>query len=253
MLPVAVKSFLRASFFEFQAPLPLATSYVRDLQEYWGLRAHSNDELIGAGRDLARVLSSYEFAVQQNTELRDQVDRLDALLALPPMPNFRYEHARVVSRDSAGWWQRLTIRKGRNYNIPLGAPVVFSGGIVGRIAEVHAFTSVVEMVSSPTFRIAATVQGDTRPMSYQGTVNHAFGTAEGTVEFVPVDIFANASAPQHLVTSGLGGVFPPGLYLGTVTKLEPSTDGLFKSGEVDLDPRLDALTEVTVLVPQPAP
>lgn len=252
VLPVALKSFLRASFFEFQAPVPLATSYVRDLQEYWGLRAHSNDELISAGRDLARVLASYEFAVQQNSQLRDQVERLEGLLRLPPLPNFRYEHARVVTRDYAGWWQRITIRKGRNYGIPVGAPVVFTGGVVGRIAEVHAYTSVVELTSSPTFRIAATVEGDTRPMSYQGGVNTTFGSARGTVEFVPVDIFASAAAPKRLVTSGLGGVFPPGLFLGTITKLEPSTDGLFKSGDVDLDQRLDALTEVTVLVPQAA-
>jgi rod shape-determining protein MreC len=51
------------------------------------------------------------------------------------------------------------------------------------------------------------------------------------------------------VTSGLGGVFPAGLTLGTVTKVEPSTDGLFKTGNVQLDPNLASLTEVTVLVP----
>ena len=51
------------------------------------------------------------------------------------------------------------------------------------------------------------------------------------------------------MTSGLGGVFPPGLTIGDITSLEPSADGLFKSGEVKLDPRLGTLTEVTVLVP----
>jgi rod shape-determining protein MreC len=54
---------------------------------------------------------------------------------------------------------------------------------------------------------------------------------------------------KRLVTSGLGGVFPPGLRLGTVTKLQRSSDGLFQSGEVQLDERLGSLTEVTVLVP----
>jgi rod shape-determining protein MreC len=44
-------------------------------------------------------------------------------------------------------------------------------------------------------------------------------------------------------------VFPPGLAIGEITRLEPSADGLFKSGEVALDPRLSTLTEVTVLIP----
>ena len=51
------------------------------------------------------------------------------------------------------------------------------------------------------------------------------------------------------MTSGLGGVFPPGLYLGEITNLDPSPDGLFKLGDVALDERLGSLTEVTVLVP----
>ena len=50
-----------------------------------------------------------------------------------------------------------------------------------------------------------------------------------------------------------GGVFPGGLTLGMVTKVEPSTDGLFKNGEVQLDPNLSSLTEVTVLVPLDQP
>jgi rod shape-determining protein MreC len=44
-------------------------------------------------------------------------------------------------------------------------------------------------------------------------------------------------------------VFPAGLTIGYVSRLEASTDGLFQSGEVSLDPRLSELTEVTVLVP----
>jgi rod shape-determining protein MreC len=47
----------------------------------------------------------------------------------------------------------------------------------------------------------------------------------------------------------LGGVFPPNLTIGYLTSVEPSTDGLFKSGEVRLDRSLSDLTEVTVLVP----
>lgn len=249
VLPVALQSFTRASFFEFTAPLTVAASYARDLQEYWSLRLHSNRELIEAGRDLARLNASYSLSVQQNAELQAEVQRLENLLKLPSYVNYRPEPARIARRDFSGWWQRLLIRKGRNFGIPLGAPVVFSGGVVGRVTEVHAYTAVVELISSPTIRIAAIVEGDDRPISFQGGINPTFGSPKATIEFVPLDVFASPGSPKRLITSGLGGVFPGGLTLGMVTKVEPSTDGLFKTGEVELDPNLAALTEVTVLVP----
>jgi rod shape-determining protein MreC len=174
---------------------------------------------------------------------------LESLLRMPPITGYRFEHARIVRRDFSGWWQRMVIRKGKNFGIPVGAPVVFSGGVVGRVTEVFAYTSVVELIGSPNVRIAGAIEGDNRPLSFQGGINTTFGPPSGVIEFVPLDVFASASAPKRLVTSGQGGVFPGGLTLGTVTKVEPSPDGLFKNGEVQLDPNLASLTEVTVLVP----
>lgn len=249
IVPVAIKTFTRASFFELTAPVSVAASYARDLQEYWSLRLHSNSDLVEAGRDLARLNASYAFSVQQNATLRDEVSRLENLLKLPSQTNYRTESARVARRDFSAWWQRMVLRKGRNYNIPIGAPVVFSGGVVGRISQVYAYTSVVEMISSPAVRLAAVIEGDDRPMSFQGGVNRTFGPAFGSIEFVPLDVFATPATPKRLVTSGLGGVFPAGLTIGMVTKVEPSPDGLFKNGDVQLDPNLSNLTEVAILVP----
>jgi len=248
-VPVIVKTFTRASFFELQAPLTVAASYARDLKDYWSLRLHSNSELIEAGRDLARLNASYEESVQQNLSLQAEIGRLEELLRLPAYNDYRAEHARVVRRDFSGWWQRIVIRKGRNFGIPVGAPVIFSGGVVGRVTEVYAYTAVVELISSPGVRLAAVVEGETQPISFQGGINATFDPPKGVIEFVPLNVFASAAMPKRLVTSGLGGVFPPGLNLGTVTKVEPSLDGLYKNGEVQLDPRLASLTEVTVLVP----
>jgi len=248
-LPLAVKTFTRATFFELTAPVEFAASYARDLQEYWTLRLHSKDELITAGRDLARLNASYEVAAAENSELRAEIARLETLLRLPSFSDYRYVHARVARRDFSGWWQRIVIRNEKGAGIPLGAPVIFSGGVVGRVSEVHLTTAVVELISSPSLRLAGVVEGDSRPISFQGGVNPTFGPPLGIVEFVPLDIIASPNSPKRLVTSGLGGVFPPGLTLGTITHVELGSDGLFKSGEVKLDDRLGSLTEVTVLVP----
>ena len=132
IVPVVVKTFARATFFELQAPISVAASYARDLQDYWTLRLHSNDELIEAGRDLARLNATYEESVQQNTNLQAEITRLEDLLKLPPYASYRSEYARVVRRDFSGWWQRLVILKGKNFGIPVGAPVIFSGAISTR-------------------------------------------------------------------------------------------------------------------------
>ena len=249
LLPLVLKTFTRATFFEIQAPLAVAESYAEDLRGFWSNRLHSKDELLKAGHDLSGLFAQYSYSTQQNAELSAEILRMENLLNLPPMPAFRFEPARVARRDFSGWWQRLVIRKGSNYGITVGAPVVFSGGVVGRVTEVHRYTSVVDLLTSPTFRLAATVTGDNRPFSYQGGLNDAFQSPRGTVEFVPLDVYATKSATKRVVTSGLGGVFPGGLTIGEISNLESSGDGLFKVGEVTLDERLGSLTEVTVLVP----
>ena len=248
-LSLVVKTFTRATFFEIQAPMVVADSYVQDLQTFWSNRLHSKDELLQAGRQIAGLIADYDYGVQQNKNLEAEILRLENMLNLPPMPTFRFEPARVARRDFSGWWQRMIIRKGENYGITVGSPVIFAGGVVGRVTEVYRYTSVVDLVTSPTFRVAASLAGDSRPLSYQGGLNDSFKSPRGLVEFVPLEVFATRSLPKHLVTSGLGGVFPPGLSIGEITDLKPSADGLFKDGEVVLDERLGSLTEVTVLVP----
>lgn len=248
-LPLAVKTFTRRSLFEIQAPLAVAPSRVQDLQTFWANRLHSKDELLLAGRETAGLIAEYAYGVQQNEQLKAEILRLENLLRLPPQPDFRFEPARVARRDFSGWWQRLIIRKGERHGIIVGAPVVYVGGVVGRVSEVYRNTSVVDLITSPTVRLATTVEGDDRPISYQGGLNPSFSAPRGTVEFVPLDVFASEQQPRRLVTSSLGGSFPSGLTIGEITRLELAPDGLFKSGEVKLDPRLGELTEVTVLVP----
>ncbi len=249
ILPTFFKRVARLSFYELQAPVDIVASYARDLQDFWSQRTRTKSELIEASRDLARLNASYELRLAEEARLRAEITRLEELLRLPSFEKFRSEPARVARRDFGAWWQRMVIRKGANHGLRVGAPVIYVGGLVGRVSEVHATTAVVELISNPGVRLAAVFEGDDRPVSFQGGVNPPLAPAEGLLEFVPIDLFATPTAPRRIFTSGLGGVYPPGLYIGEAWQLEPSTDGLFKTGRARLDPRLSRLTEVTVLVP----
>lgn len=249
-VPLGIKLFTRTSFYEFQAPLATTASHLRDLQTYWSLRGQSDDELIAAGRDLARINAQGSLIRQQTEALRDEVERLEALLELPQSEDYHYEIARVTHRDLTAWWQRFTIRKGHNAGIPEGAAVVYAGGVVGRVREVHAYTSVVELVTSPGFRMAATLEGERRPVTYQGLPNPPFVPPVGEALNIPPDVDLSPAEPRRLVSSRLGGVFPEGLTIGMVTTLEPGADGYFQKGTVQLDPELGGLMEVAVAVPQ---
>ena len=147
LLPLVVKVFTRRTLFEIQAPLTVAPSRVQDLQTFWANRLRSKDELLLAGRETAGLIAEYAYGVQQNEQLKAEILRLENLLRLP------------------GWWQRLVIRKGENHGIIVGAPVVYVGGVVGRVSEVYRNTSIVDLITSPSVRLATSVEGDNRPIS----------------------------------------------------------------------------------------
>ena len=251
LAPVAVRSFSRTSFSLFEAPAWMAYSRLKDLQDFWSLRDHSQAELIEAGRDAYRQANAAELQVQDDAALREENDRLVALLQLPPAPGFRYEFARVIRRDETTWWQQILIRKGSRDGLAPGQGVVFAGGVVGRVSkEITADQAWVELSSSSSFRVDASLGRDPNPVIFQGVETVPFHPPQGEVRNVQPNFTLPGGGPLALVTSSYGGVFPAGLTLGTVDNLLPGSDGLFQTGMVKLDPQLRNIYEVAVLVPE---
>ncbi|MDR2982980.1 MAG: rod shape-determining protein MreC [Puniceicoccales bacterium] len=264
-LPGFVRGFVKDTFYEFQSPLIITQSRMEDLRKFWELRAGRSDtELIEAGRDLARVNAALQLQVQQYQSLVNENKRLEQLLDIPSRPQFRTIIARVARRDLNTWWQEITLRKGSVDGIRKGCPVVIGSGVVGRVKDVHLDTCTVELVSSPEFRISANIDGDTRPVIFQGVYNEPFAPPKAMITNIPVNynLAAAGEAPIYVFTSGLGGVFMGGMYLGTVEepprnlsgdapeeRLKKTSDGLFLEGSVKLFPELDRLQEAAILVP----
>lgn len=237
-------------FDEFRAPIDVLPAALGDLEKYWALNSNSKKALLEAGRDLARLNASYQLKNMENSVLREKLARYENFFRIPSYDKYRMEVARVARRDISAWWQIMVIRKGSAHGIKEGCAVISSGGVVGRISKVGAYTSVVELVSSSKFRMATYIEGENRPVIYQGAGAVTFHEACGEVTDVPIDVSAYSNGrPLRLWTSSLAGTFPDGLLIGEVKTLSLDSDGVFKSGMVLLSGELSSLREVAVLVP----
>jgi rod shape-determining protein MreC len=245
-----VQLTLHKSFYEFQAPLWIGSSKIEDLHSYWSTRTNSENKLIEAGIQLSRNNHELRIQLDQVKLQQEELNSLRSLHNLSPINNYTYETARVCKRDLTSWWQEITIRKGDNHGILKNSPVIFAGGVVGKVKETYETTSTVLLITSRHFRMAARFENDPRPVTYIGSINSSFGNPKGIVRDAPSDVIVTQEKSQKLVSSGLGSIFPEGINIGTVHYLEPGTNGLFKAGKVLLDKRLLYLKEVSVLLPK---
>jgi rod shape-determining protein MreC len=248
-LPVALKRAHSLAFHEIQAPLWKLEGAATNLQDDLAALSHSKRDLLEAGRDQARMRAADELVRSENTALRARVTELEALFGLPSDRDHLTEVCTVVRPDFRAWWHRAMLLKGGEHGLVQGAPAIFAGGVAGRVVDVRRDTAVLQMVSSRDFRLAAKFKDDPRPLVYQGEPSSPFQPPSGRVGNVPRDFTASPDKPLILMTSGLGGFFPPGLVIGRVEHLEPDSSGIFQTGRVLLDERIYALREVSVLIP----
>jgi rod shape-determining protein MreC len=167
-------------------------------------------------------LVSLEAQVQKlekdNKQLRDVLGEKETLSDYKPLP------ATVIGRNPDRWHELLIIDKGKINGIEQNMAVMTATGLVGKIKSVNQFSSTVQLLSAldPKNRISAFIQGEA----------NAYGLVEGydqekkqlLVKRIPYD--AKVKKGQTVITSGLGGVFPPGLLIGKVVSVKTDQYGL---------------------------
>lgn len=248
ILPAVGDRFFRTAAFEFQAPVWNAAATGGDLVNYWALRSHSKHDLIEAGQNLARLNAAFRLQAMESESLRAYIRRLEALLDIYHPDEFLPIVARVSRRDLNAWWHEIIIRKGRRDGVEPGAAVVAGFGIVGRVREVFETTSRVELISHYTYRMAAHLEGDIRPIAFSGGQNVLLGNPYGRVRDIAQDVRISPDDPRWVLSSRLGGVFPDGYLIGQVNELRRGSDGLYQVGRVQLNSEILTLQEVTVLI-----
>ncbi len=252
LLPSAVRRFNREAFSEFQAPALHLAGKGRDLAKFWELKSRSNEEMAAAGRDLARINAALELKLKSMDDMRRENVRLRDITRYKDTADYLSVVARVATRDSSSWWQRIVIRKGRNDGIRPGSPVIFGITVVGRVTAVHLTTSEVDLVTSPSFRCTAYLEGDeqNRIVLVNGMAGNSLGSARARISVIPYDYFQPAGQTTQVFTTGMGGVFPSRLLLGTLESGPLSAkEANFKEGQLIPARDLYNLQEVSVLVP----
>jgi len=252
LVPSAVRRFNREAFVEFQAPALHLLGKSRDMATFWEKKSRSVEEMAAAGRDLARINAALEIKVNALEDIRRENVRLREITRYNVPTEYMSVVARVATRDSSSWWQRIVIRKGRNDGIRPGAPVVFGNTVVGRVTAVHLTTSEVDLVTSPGFRCTAYLEGDDQNhiVLVNGVASNSLGTAKARVSVIPRDYSMPAGQPARVFTTGMGGVFPSRLVIGYLDGGTYATQvGSFKESLLIPSRDLYNLQEVSVLVP----
>ena len=136
--------------------------------------------------------------------------------------------AEVIGREADNWYEKLTINKGSKDGITENMAVVDQNGLVGKIVNVTEKTSEVQMMIDS----GASLGGMLQKSSIEGVLQ-GIGGGKGLITMTKLPYNADIQLNDVVVTSGTGGVFPAGLLVGTVVKVNTSSDGLSKEAIIE--------------------
>ena len=167
-----------------------------------------------------------------NRQREAEVANIRLRLLLNFTSNYGYEYlgAKVVAWDPGPWFKTITIDRGEADGIKTGQPVVSDQGVVGRTAEVSAHFAKVLLMVDYNSSIDAYVQR-TRVRGILSGKSEKYCALKYILkneELLKGDV---------IITSGLDGIFPRGLPLGYITRVNKTGQDIFQ--EVDVVPAVD--------------
>lgn len=166
---------------------------------------------------LAQRASQAEQLLEENARLRGLLD-LRARLETPS------QAAQILYNTADPYTRRVVIDQGRLNGIVVGSPVVDEAGVLGQVTRVQPYQSEVTLLTDRDQAIPVlSLRAGTRGVAYGDPVANHGGGME--LRFMPAS--ADLAEGDLLTTSGLDGVYPPGLPVARVLHVERRTDSAF--------------------------
>ena len=193
---------------------------------------------------LKRELQELKLQVNRYREADLANQRLRALLnfkksiATPLLP------AQLVAFDPSGWFQTILIDKGRDDGVVRDMAVVSAEGLVGRVIGVSNHHAKVLLILDGNSAVDAYIQ-----RSRARGVLVGLGLELCLLKYVQRN--EDVQVGDQVISSGMGGVFPKGLLVGTVQEVVRGSSGLFQRVEVEPAVNFGRLEEVLVVIQSP--
>jgi len=220
------------------------------IQTWISVRYAAIQDFLAAPRDIAELrdrnaeLEAEVSRLQgQVIELQQQVGETEILAALVDFsranPESTYKGAAVVGRDPSPFLHYIIINRGSNDGLLRGMPVVTNQGLIGRIDAVIADASRVQLITDPSSAVNVRLQNAETDAVLVGSV-----TGDLSLDMISQDV--NVDPGDVVLTSGLGGGYPPDLIVGQVLNVRKRDYELFQ--QATIQPAVDFSRLEIVLV-----
>ena len=192
----------------------------------------------------AELESEVALLQTQVIELQQQVTETQILSALVDFartnPENTYKAATVIGRDPSPFLRYVIINSGSNDGIHRSMPVVTDRGLVGRVDAVTADAARVQLISDPASAVNVSLQNSKTDAMLVGSI-----TGDLSLDMISQDVTVQPG--DVVLTSGLGGGFPPNILVGQVISVRKLDYELFQQATVQPIVNYDQLQFVLVI------
>jgi rod shape-determining protein MreC len=220
--------------------------------ESWlSVRYLSARDFLTAPRDVTQLREQNAILESQVTQLQTQLIQMEERLGEAQIcfalldfgrtnPQYEYVTSTVIGREISPFLQYIIIDKGSDDGIQYGMPVVTQEGLVGRVDAVIAAASRVKLITDSTSVVNVLLQTAGIEAQLNGSL-----TSDISLDMIPLD--DTVEAGDVVLTSGLGGNYPPNIFVGQVLSVQKRDNALFQTASVQPIVNFDSINAVLVI------
>jgi len=206
------------------------------------LKVKTAKEALEENTRLKKELTAFLLERQKYNEVIQENKRLKDLLSLKEHELRYLTAAKVIARGYDKVLNTIILDKGGNNGLQKGMAVITTRGLVGKVYFVKKDFAEVLLLRDSNFSVAVRLQNNRREGVVSGT-----GYDNCVLKYISPE--ENVEKGEVIVTSGLDGIFPPGLPVGTVVKVKKEGVEFFQQIEI-MPFQSDAKLEEVVILKQ---